>query len=147
MSNASGNASPACSESSFGLLAEFMDDQASQRSSSAAKKRKIANFKFEFSLSILIMLMKTHGGDRGGRVTKFLISFAIRAIQEVIGGGSQCEAVESDRILPGELFIHFNLDHYQISSFPMPDSIQRKLIATKRYFVYAQSARLAIWQL
>ncbi|KRY29734.1 hypothetical protein T01_3492 [Trichinella spiralis] len=42
-----GNASPACSESSFGLLAEFMDDQASQRSSSAAKKRKIANFKFE----------------------------------------------------------------------------------------------------
>ncbi|KRY55319.1 hypothetical protein T03_13680 [Trichinella britovi] len=42
-----GNASPACSESSFGLLAEFMDDQASQRSSSATKKRKIANFKFE----------------------------------------------------------------------------------------------------
>ncbi|KAL1244003.1 PAM2 domain-containing protein [Trichinella spiralis] len=46
-----GNASPACSESSFGLLAEFMDDQASQRSSSATKKRKIANFKFVSLLS------------------------------------------------------------------------------------------------
>ncbi|KRX26382.1 hypothetical protein T07_11248 [Trichinella nelsoni] len=48
-----GNASPACSESSFGLLAEFMDDQASQRSSSATKKRKIANFKFGLSVKPL----------------------------------------------------------------------------------------------
>ncbi|KRZ20648.1 hypothetical protein T4B_6089 [Trichinella pseudospiralis] len=49
-----GNASPACSESSFGLLAEFMDDQASQVSSSATKKRKIANFKFDCDLLCMV---------------------------------------------------------------------------------------------